>query len=322
MLRPGFGPRVLRQPREDWSSHLSNLRRSKWETSWPLPASSGSANEDVRGVEVETSMTLPSPQRAGEKPMKRVWARPVCEITAEADPGLNQEILSPGSSISHLWTQDMWERHRQVNRYWRHVTAVPQSTVFLRVLEPVLVITASAMALAAWNTIAPSLWALPPLSLSPITHSVSGSLLSLMLVFRTNNANARVNEARSLLATMVKCIRDLVRMSQYIPQQTGACREQILCYTRAFPYALLGHIRKGRAVDSQDGRTTYRVDPLPPLTRILGPEIAQDLISQRSGNIPAHILLDMSTILHKSLRIGMSTQIHQQTELVLKVRPH
>ena len=37
------------------------------------------------------------------------------------DPGLNQLLVSPGSSISQLWTQDKWERHRGVSRYWRHL---------------------------------------------------------------------------------------------------------------------------------------------------------------------------------------------------------
>ncbi len=215
----------------------------------------------------------------------------------------------------------MWERHRDVTRYWRHMAAVPKSNIFLRVIEPTIIITACAVALAAWNAFMPALWSLPVLTLSPITHSVSGSLLSLMLVFRTNNANARVNEARGLLASMVKSTRDLVRMSQYLPQKTGGCREQLLRYCSAFPYALLGHIRKGRSRDDPNDLTAFRVDPVPHLTRILGVDTAAEMCRHKDGNIPVHMLLNMSTILHKSLTIGMSTQIHQQSELLLKVRP-
>ena len=245
---------------------------------------------------------------------------PVKIDTAQRDPGLNQQLISSGHTISMLWTQDMWERHRDVTRYWRHLAAVPRSNIFNRCLETVTLITSGAVLLALWNTFAPGLWGLPALSLSPITHSVSGSLLSLMLVFRTNNANARVNEGRALLATMVKCMRDLVRFSLYVPQQAGQCREEIIRYCRAFPYALLGHMRKGRSREDPDDPTAYRVDSQPHLTRILGPELAAGLVAHKDGNIPSHLLLDMSTTLHRGLTIGMSTQVHQQSELVLKVR--
>ena len=245
---------------------------------------------------------------------------PVKIKTAERDPGLNQQLVSSGHTISKLWTQDMWERHRDVTRYWRHMATVPRSNIFNRVIETVILITGGAVALGLWNTFAPGLWSLPELYLSPITHSVSGSLLSLMLVFRTNNSNARVNEGRALLASMVKCMRDLVRFSLYVPQQTGQCREEIIRYCRAFPYALLGHMRKGRTRDDPNDPTAYHVDPQPHLTRILGPELTAGLLAHKDGNIPAHLLLDMSTTLHRGLTIGMSTQVHQQSELVLKVR--
>ena len=55
---------------------------------------------------------------------------------------------------------------------------------------------------------------------------------------------------------------------------------------------------------------------------ILGKERAQALMAHPDGNLPAHMLLDMSTILQKALTIGMSTQMHQQTELVLKELSH
>jgi hypothetical protein len=56
-------------------------------------------------------------------------------LAFRADPGLNQLLVSRGgSTVSKLWTQDTWERHRAVSRYWRHLGSVPRSIVFTRIL--------------------------------------------------------------------------------------------------------------------------------------------------------------------------------------------
>jgi len=231
------------------------------------------------------------------------------------DPGLNQLLVSEGSTISQLFTQDDWERHRGVSRYWRHLGTTLKSTVFLRVLEPVLIITGAAVALAIWNTWISVAYALPALALNPITHTLSGSVLSLSLVFRTNNANRRVIDARSLLGQMTKSCRDMIRMAQYIPNE-GGCREAVMKHLQAFPYALEAHVRKGRTRKSKKDPTAFRVDPIPGLSRALGEETARRL--SQCENIPAQVLLDASTVMTRALSIGMSTQIHQQCEIILK----
>jgi len=42
---------------------------------------------------------------------------------------------------------------------------------------------------------------------------------------------------------MVKCSRDLTRLSQYIPNE-GGCRKELLVHLQAFPYAFEAHVRK------------------------------------------------------------------------------
>ena len=55
----------------------------------------------------------------------------------------NQSLISEGTTISELFDQDKWERHRRVARYWRHVTlgSLLSSTVFRRLAWPIGLLT-------------------------------------------------------------------------------------------------------------------------------------------------------------------------------------
>ena len=231
------------------------------------------------------------------------------------DPGLNQLLISEGSSISRFFSQDEWERHRSVGRYWRHLFSTWKSTIFLRVLEPVLLITAFAVLLAAWNAHFAQVFGMPVLQTAPLAHQLSGGIVSLSLVFRTNNSNRRVIDARSLLGKMSKCTRDLTRMSQYVPN-AGGLRLDVLKHLRAFPYAVESHVRKGRSREDARDPTAFRVDPVPGMARALGAKRAQRLAYYE--NIPAQVLFDTSQILNHALSLGMSTQMHQQCEIIVK----
>lgn len=167
----------------------------------------------------------------------------VDEDRLDDDPGLNQLLISPGSSISQLFTQDMWERHRGVSRYWRHLSTTLRSTVFTRVLEPVIITTAWAVVIAAWNSwLVPTLvragWtAAVPLGVSSVAHALAGTALGLTLVFRTNSSFARLVEARVLLGNLVRLVRDLARLAQYIPDAAGTARQEIVQYAAAIGYS-------------------------------------------------------------------------------------
>jgi hypothetical protein len=53
------------------------------------------------------------------------------ERLLQLDPGLNQTLISSGTSISQLFDQDKWEKHRRVNRFFYDLQNIPSSTVFL-----------------------------------------------------------------------------------------------------------------------------------------------------------------------------------------------
>jgi putative membrane protein len=278
----------------------------------PALSNSWDADDEVVAVNVSSDEYVKKARSgvAGLQPKSAV-----CEDMYCTDPGLNQLLISEGSSISRLFSQDEWERHRSVGRYWRHLFSTWKSTIFLRVLEPVLLITAVAAALALWNLKFAVMLNAPVLQIAPLAHQLSGGIVSLSLVFRTNNSNRRVIDARSLLAKMSKCTRDLTRMSQYVPNQNGL-RLDILKHLRSFPYALESHVRKGRTRSDSRDPTAFRVDPVPGMARALGAKKAQRLAYYE--NIPAQVLFDMSQLMNAALALGMSTQMHQQCEIIIK----
>ena len=139
--------------------------------------------------------------------------------------------------------------------------------------------------------------------------------MSLSLVFRTNNANRRVIDARRLLGKLSKCTRDMTRLSQYIPNE-GNCRIETLQHLRAFPYALESHVRKGRARTNPKDPTSFRVDPMPGMARALGERRTRRFMS--CENIPAQVLMDMTQILQRALITGLSTQMLAQAEIIVK----
>ena len=241
----------------------------------------------------------------------------MCESVFCTDPGLNQHLISNEGSatISRFFDQDEWERHRSVGRYWRHMFSAHKSTVFLRVLEPVLLMSAVAALVAAWNTFMTTAYALPALCIVPLVHQLTGGVVSLSLVFRTNNANRRVIDARRLLGNLSKCTRDMTRISQYIPNERDY-RLETLRHLRAFPYALEYHVRKGRIRPNVMDRTSFGVDPMPSISRAVGEKRARRLTFYE--NVPAQVLMDMSQILQNALTTGMSTQMHAQAEIILK----
>lgn len=68
------------------------------------------------------------------------------------DPSLNQSLISSGTSISQLYDQNKWERHRHIGRYGYNLSRILGSTVFQRVLRPVMCLTAHAALVVATGT--------------------------------------------------------------------------------------------------------------------------------------------------------------------------
>ena len=239
----------------------------------------------------------------------------MCEDVFCTDPGLNQNLISNEGSatISRFFNQDGWEQHRDVGRYWRHLFSTHRSTVFLRVLEPVLMMSTAAALVAAWNTFMTTVYGLPALCIVPLAHQLTGGVVSLSLVFRTNNANRRLIDARRLLGKLSKCTRDMSRISQYIPNE-GDCRIETLRHLRAFPYALESHVRKGRTRQNPKDPTSFRVDPMPCMARALGKRRARRFMFYA----PSQVL--MMRHRHRSALMKGMHAMYAQAEILLRAQ--
>ena len=141
---------------------------------------------------------------------------PVRKQLMETDPGLNQGLISSAMTITQLFNQDHWEKHRSPSRYATNLINILNSTVLRRILQPMMGLVLLSVGVTAYNVLAPSNWV--KLASSLVPHTLLGAALSLLLVFRTNGCFARFNEGRALWGQLVKCSRDWIRLaSNYFP---------------------------------------------------------------------------------------------------------
>ncbi len=82
--------------------------------------------------------------------------------------------------------------------------------------------------------------------LSPVAHSLTGAVLGLLLVFRTNSAYARVYDARCIWGQLTNTIREMARLAHTNMQ--GLDREHALMLTGALPSLMLNHLQSQDSV--------------------------------------------------------------------------
>mmetsp|Transcript_17865 Transcript_17865/g.53786 ORF Transcript_17865/g.53786 Transcript_17865/m.53786 type:complete len:503 (+) Transcript_17865:242-1750(+) len=237
-------------------------------------------------------------------------------VVDQEDPSLNMTLVSSGTSISQLFTQDMWERHRSVRRYFHNLATISSSTVFRRIFRPWIILSLVSTALTLFNVYAPP--ELPRLALANTAHTLLGAAISLLLVFRTNASYGRFQEARKLWGSVVRYCRDGMRIC------TGYCSkaslDPMVTYFQAFPWVLKGHLRKGRSRPDPNDPTKYKDDPRPKLRALKLP--AEEIERYATSlNGPYEVLLKL-TRLTAELPVGLPGAIrlqldHALSELVL-----
>ena len=82
--------------------------------------------------------------------------------------------------------------------------------------------------------------------LSPVAHSLTGAVLGLLLVFRTNSAYARVYDARCIWGQLTNTIREMARLAH--TNMHGLDREHALMLTAALPTLMLNHLQSHDSV--------------------------------------------------------------------------
>ncbi|KAG9446999.1 hypothetical protein H6P81_013127 [Aristolochia fimbriata] len=107
-----------------------------------------------------------------------------------------------------LYNHDTWLTHRSSLRHVRHLSSSLSSQVILSLVPPVLVFTAFAAALAAYNTavvtnLLPGPFPMLRASLLPYQVMAPALELALLLVFRTEASYSRFKEGRKVWARVM-----------------------------------------------------------------------------------------------------------------------
>lgn len=154
----------------------------------------------------------------------------------------NPYIPQAGRYKSTDWFANLW--------------SLPTSSLLRRIKGPILCNTTVAMLVCAVH------WALEPVGLFPALtltgHTLLGSALGLLLVFRTNTAYSRFWEGRVIWEKLLDSGRDLARYAVIFRRQMGGGSSARVCrLVQAFPYCMIEHLR-GKA----DKRLRAKLDRL------------------------------------------------------------
>jgi len=241
------------------------------------------------------------------------WNRPspVRARLINNDPGLNQNLISSGTTIAQIFSQDMWERHRQPGRYWLYMSRMLHSTVLRRIFKPVMVFCSIAAVVGAVNSWAPA--HLPRITMSLVPHTLLGAALSLLLVFRTNSSYARFVEGRLLWGALVRHSRDWTRMAaNYFP---GELRGRAARYVQVLAFVLKSHLRSGRTRATVADPSAFRDDPTIVVQELLPCSEADAVLTQT--NRPFYVVCRMTQIARDACAAGIPRHISHSIEHTL-----
>ncbi|CAL8465310.1 g4845 [Coccomyxa elongata] len=211
----------------------------------------------------------------------------------DTDPSTNKVLTSSSHSISSFFTADDWEYHQSAARYFRNLFNITESTVYRRILAPCVIVTAFSALVATHNS-----FVCQPIALALGPHTLLGSALSLLLVFRTNASYGRLVEGRRMWGAVVRNAREWVRLTTvYFPEQL---QPEALAFIQAFAIVLKGKVRPGRTRSDPNDRTACRYDVEVKVRRVLGPKTAAYVLGAR--NAPGVVARALSRCLIKAVR--------------------
>jgi len=173
-----------------------------------------------------------------------------------------------------VYTHDDWVNHRSPDRFLRNIQTTFNSGIYKNVGREVTAVVVVAILVMLWNMATAgytdfegvdheAIWKsvfTPSLSVPMQAFTLPSSFLGLLLVFRTNAAYKRWDEARKNWGMNINHTRDLVRMANAFYDDTGVSSEQrakdlervALC-TWAFVRAMKRHLSPEKE-DEEDFR--------------------------------------------------------------------
>jgi len=161
-----------------------------------------------------------------------------------------------------IFMHDDWVRHRSSERFLRNMLSIPSSGINRALYKELVFVTSVAAFVVAFNCLFVSYQGaggvvhpgplnfldanLKTMSLPALPFTIAMPALSLLLVFRTNTAYSRWNEARTLWGGLINNCRNVVRQSnQYFPDDARhtPLKRRMAAETTAFARALRNFLR-------------------------------------------------------------------------------
>jgi len=157
------------------------------------------------------------------------------------------------------------------------LSGIPRSTVLRRIRHPLLTATTVALFVSMAHCIL-GMPGLPTMS----AHTLLGSGLSLLLVFRTNTAYQRFQEGRKIWNDILDLCRDIALNMALFRKEAGPARIRIIRTSlQAFPFAMQKHVR------AKDSRTMQeRLEKLLEEFQEASSELSSDREGESFRNVP------------------------------------
>lgn len=157
------------------------------------------------------------------------------------DPELRATLKS-GIPLNQPFDFRAWERAQGQNRWWQSVAILlRQRSLIWRIRLPLLLCISVSVALDLYNNVFRYLLNLPTLTLPSELFSLTASPLGLLLVFRTNGAYGRYDEARKIWGDTLNRCRDLARQASWMGDASR--RAAVGRFLSAFGVLLKCHLR-------------------------------------------------------------------------------
>ncbi|KAJ1453323.1 Bestrophin, RFP-TM, chloride channel-domain-containing protein [Pelagophyceae sp. CCMP2097] len=203
---------------------------------------SAAQSKDIDGARLPTFGNEPADDDDPLVTLVKDFTR--CTSTMTEDKTLATYLISPfAGSLMLVWDHATWRRHQSMWRYVWYLQTWHMSTVLKRISGPVVALVVWTLFIRHANFICGGALTLPAVAVS-----IPAASIGLLLVFRTNQANARVNEARKLWGMLGRAAVDAAQiLSASVDPKHDDGVAKIARLLAAAPWVLKAILRDGEA---------------------------------------------------------------------------
>jgi len=218
----------------------------------------GATARRMAPVALALALCVPTPRRLRRKGAVRYKSRIARRDSSEsvhhhveghADTALDAASASSAALEETYYAEYLRPPSRLSSSDWvDSIKSLPKSQVLYRIRNPLLSMTLMAVVASIWHCV----FKMPGLA-TLSAHTLLGSALSLLLVFRTNSAYQRFQEGRKIWNDILDLCRDIAFSVSVYRGEVGhkKCR-MIRNLVQAFPFAMQRHVRAKTATSMKE----------------------------------------------------------------------